>query len=93
MPMFFDMHAQKNILCEWYSYLEIVILDKLKICMHEKIDIMIDDKPENLLALKDKIKVICYPAIWNEKVDDENIIRVSGWKDVYKKIGEIEEGS
>ena len=44
-------------------------LDKLKICMHEKIDIMIDDKPENLLALKDKIKVICYPAIWNEKVD------------------------
>ena len=68
-------------------------LDKLKICMHEKIDIMIDDKPENLLALKDKIKVICYPAVWNEKVDDENIIRVSGWKDVYKKIGEIEEGS
>ena len=37
--------------------------------MHEKIDIMIDDKPENLFALKDKIKVICYPAIWNEKVD------------------------
>lgn len=65
--------------------------DKLKICRHEKIDVMIDDKPENLLALKDRLKVICYPAVWNENLHDENIIKVSGWKDVYKKIGEIEE--
>ena len=54
---------------------------------------MIDDKPENLLALKDQLKVICYPAVWNEKLHDENIIKVSGWKDVYKKIEEIEKGS
>ena len=38
MPMFFDMHAQKNILCEWYSYLEIVIL----VCC------IIDISPNNL---------------------------------------------
>ena len=30
-PSFFELHSQKNILCEWYSYLETVTLgfDKL----------------------------------------------------------------
>ena len=26
MPTFFELHSQKNILCEWYSYLENVTL-------------------------------------------------------------------
>ena len=28
MPTFFELHSQKNILCEWYSYLETVTLVK-----------------------------------------------------------------
>lgn len=61
--------------------------DKLDACMDKKIDVMIDDKPENLLALADRIKVICYPAVWNEDVESDAFIRVSDWADIYEKIG------
>ena len=27
-PTFFELHSQKNILCEWYSYLETVTLGR-----------------------------------------------------------------
>lgn len=63
--------------------------DKLKVCINEKIDVMIDDKPENLIALSDKIKVICYPAVWNEKLQNDNIIRVKDWKEIYKVISSM----
>ena len=64
--------------------------DKLKACIDNDIDIMIDDKPENLLALVDKLKVICYPAIWNQDVDNEYFIRVDGWNEVYEYVSKLE---
>ena len=33
--------------------------EKLDICLKNHIDLMVDDKPENLFLLKDKIKVLC----------------------------------
>lgn len=63
--------------------------DKLDACMDKKIDVMIDDKPENLLALADRIKVICYPAVWNEDVESDAFIHVCDWDDIYTKIAEL----
>ncbi len=60
--------------------------DKLDACMEKKIDVMIDDKPDNLLALADRIKVICYPAVWNEDVESDAFIRVSDWNDIYELL-------
>ena len=61
--------------------------DKLDACTEKKIDVIIDDKPENLLALADRIKVICYLAVWNEDVESDAFIRVSDWDDIYALLG------
>ena len=53
MPMFFDMHSQKNILCEWYSYLEIVtlVLIILVICkMSLKGRVIVESKKNYITA-------------------------------------------
>lgn len=60
--------------------------DKLDACMEKQIEVMIDDKPENLLALAYQIKVICYPTVWNEDVENDDFIRVRDWDDIYEKI-------
>lgn len=59
---------------------------KLKACQEKHIDVMIDDKPENLSAIADRLKVICFPAAWNKKISDDRFIRVSGWKNIYQVI-------
>ena len=59
---------------------------KLKACREKRIHIMIDDKPENLSAIADRLKVICFPAAWNKKISDDRFIRVSGWKNIYQVI-------
>lgn len=62
---------------------------KFKACIEKNIGIMIDDKPENLSAIADRLQVICYPAAWNRKIIDKRFIRVSGWKEVYKMVRKI----
>ena len=62
---------------------------KLKACLEKKIDIMVDDKPENLSAIADRLKVICFPAAWNKNIIDNRFIRVSDWKEIYHTIRKI----
>ena len=59
---------------------------KMKICLEKGIDVLIDDKPNNLMVLKDKINVICYPAIWNEGVSDLDPYRVINMYEVYDRL-------
>lgn len=63
--------------------------DKTRICLEQKVDVLIDDKPENLLALKDKINVICYPAPWNEDVSELDEYRVTDMNGVLERIREL----
>ena len=63
--------------------------EKLNACIDKQVDIMIDDKPENLYALKDQVRVICYPAIWNKDVADTGFIKVNDWSDVYVQISNL----
>jgi len=63
--------------------------DKLDACIEKKIDVMIDDKPDNLLALVNRIQVICYPAAWNEGAKSDAFIRVNDWNDIYDRISDL----
>lgn len=64
--------------------------DKYDACIEKKIDVMIDDKPENLHALVNDVKVICYPAIWNKSVHNDSFIYVDNWNDIYEKVSKEE---
>lgn len=57
--------------------------DKYDICISEKVDILIDDKPDNILKLKDIIKVCCYPAAWNVDITELDEYRVESFEEFY----------
>ena len=62
---------------------------KLNACKKNKIDLMIDDLPYNLLEVSSKIKCICYNTPYNEDVHNDNIIRCYDWDDIYDKIQQL----
>lgn len=63
--------------------------DKVANCMKYNIDIMIEDKIENIENISKRIPVICYDAEQNRKCEGENIIRAYSWYDILGKIEEI----
>lgn len=63
--------------------------NKADVCKKLDIDIMIEDKPENVISISNVIPVLCYDHPYNEKLDNNNIIRVYSWYDIYKKIKEM----
>lgn len=86
-----------NILISWlnnnnikYDKL-IVSKEKLEICKNYKIDIMIEDKTENINSISTKIPVICFNANHNKNLKGNNIYRAYSWYDVYYKYLIIKE--
>lgn len=89
----------KNIVLNWLKrndiYYDKVIFspeEKLNICKNEKIDIMIEDKPQNIEEISNEIPVICYHADYNDTCIGNNIYRCYSWYDIYCKIRRIKEG-
>jgi len=60
--------------------------DKLDICIDNDINIMIEDKVDNINKISTKIPVICFNAGYNEECKGENIYRVYTWYDIYNTI-------
>lgn len=60
--------------------------DKLKICLENNIDIMIEDYKENINLISSKIPVICYHANHNLNCKGVNIYRAYSWYHVYEII-------
>ena len=60
--------------------------NKANICKEKNIDIMIEDKPENILLISKDRLVICYDHPYNNKLTNSNIIRCYSWYDIYDKI-------
>lgn len=54
-----------------------------------KIDLMIEDSPNNINELANIIPVICYNAEYNKNCIDNKIIRCYSWYDIYSKINDI----
>ncbi|MBP3444891.1 MAG: hypothetical protein J6K23_03045 [Bacilli bacterium] len=57
--------------------------DKLKTCLDNNIDIMIEDKVENINNVSTKIPVICFNAGYNKICSGKNIYRAYSWYDIY----------
>lgn len=83
----------RNIVKNWLKennieYDEIIFApeDKLETCKKNKIDIMIEDKVNNIVKISTEIPVICFHAGYNEHIIKKNITRVYDWRDIYNKI-------
>ena len=60
--------------------------DKLRICKKLNIDVMIDDKTENNIAISKIAKVLCFNALYNQNCEGNNIVRVYNFNQVYDEI-------
>lgn len=59
---------------------------KAKECARHLVDVMIDDIPDNLLAISKDRAVIAYPMPWNRDMADKGIPRAKDWQDIYDML-------
>ena len=52
-------------------------------CLKNNIDIMIEDKANNVLEISKHIPVLCFDAPYNLEVNKENVTRVYSWYQIY----------
>lgn len=64
--------------------------DKVKACNDLKIDVLIDDKKENIIEVSKDRKVICIDAKYNQGIEGNNITRVTNFNQVYDAVKRIE---
>lgn len=64
------------------------IEDKLTICKQEKIDVMIDDRPDICKAIaKEKIRALYFRDVNRDKVkENEYLKEVNTWGEIYRQI-------
>lgn len=63
--------------------------EKLEFCKKNGIDILIDDKKENVDSAKDITKVICRDRIYNRMYNDPNVARAKNTHEIYNEIQKI----
>jgi uncharacterized HAD superfamily protein len=63
--------------------------DKLDICIENNIDIMIEDKVQNIEKISTKIPVICFHADYNENCKGRKIYNAYSWYEIYMFISEV----
>lgn len=63
--------------------------EKLEQCIKNDIDIMIEDYPNNILNISNKIKVIKYDCQYNKDLKGKNIITAYSWYHIYNIIKEL----
>lgn len=88
-----SIEENRNIVLEWLKrnkieYDKIIFSpeDKLNICIDNNIDLMIEDKVDNINKISTKIPVICFHARYNKNCIGKNIIRCYSWYDIYSKV-------
>ena len=86
----------KNIVTKWLeenniNYNKIIFSpeDKLEICKENNINIMIEDKVENINNISEIIPVVCFNASYNKVCNGKNIYRAYTWYDVYYQITNV----
>lgn len=90
-----DGKKMRDIVIDWLKQQKIVYdkiifapEDKLNICLENNIDIMIEDKVENIEKISIKLPVICFNAGYNKNCKNDNIYRVYNWYDIYNLIND-----
>lgn len=64
-------------------------VEKKQICAEHKIDVIIDDKKENIESMKDVTRVICRDRIYNRMYNDPTVPRVKNAHQIYNEIQKI----
>lgn len=64
--------------------------DKYDVCKQLGIDVMLEDKVDNIDKLKDICRVICFNAKYNIDYDNKEIPRVTNFDDAYIQIKQME---
>lgn len=59
------------------------------VCREKEIDIMIEDSPENIMAISKNIPVLCYAQSYNKNINNKNVYNCYSWYDIYNKINEL----
>lgn len=72
-----------------YDELIVGCEDKYSFCKKNKIDIMIDDEPQNINSISKIIPVLVFKGIQNEKCHGNNIIKVDTWNEVYDFVDSL----
>lgn len=60
--------------------------NKYNFCKMNKIDVMIDDEPQNINSISKIIPVIVFSGVQNKMCKGNNIIRVNSWNEVYEYL-------
>lgn len=88
-----DGKRMRKIVVNWLKeqniyYDEIIFSpeDKKENCKKYNIDIMIEDKVDNINKISSIIPVICFHAGYNKECKGKNIYRVYNWYDIYNLI-------
>ena len=88
-----DGEQMRQIVINWLAeqniYYDKIIFspeDKLENCKKNNIDVMIEDKVENINNVSTIIPVICFHAGYNKACKGQNIYRVYNWYDIYNLI-------
>ena len=88
-----DGEKMRKIVVNWLAeqkidYDEIIFSpeDKKENCKKYNIDIMIEDKVDNINKISSIIPVICFHAGYNKECEGKNIYRVYNWYDIYNLI-------
>jgi len=69
------------------------VRDKITGCEKYAVDVMVEDKPDNVMGLTKTTKIICFDMPYNRECGGENIIRVRDWNEVYSLIKEGEKSA
>lgn len=64
---------------------------KLAECRRLSVDLMIDDKPVNLITISREIPVVAHPMPWNKGMMEEGVVMAEDWGDIYDIISEGKE--
>ena len=84
--------AQNNIVYDKLIYPKAAKENKHNEIKENKIDLMIEDSPKNVIEISNIIPTICYDASYNKQCSKENITRCYSWYDIYKTINKIKSG-
>ncbi len=52
-------------------------------CLKNNIDIMIEDKANNVIEISNHIPVLCFDAPYNLEVNKDNVTRIYSWYQIY----------
>ena len=59
---------------------------KLPYCVGNYVELLIEDNPEQVKNVAEKLPVFCFDNQYNKNVEGKNITRVFSWYDIYIKL-------